>query len=57
MTAPGYSRHRIALAHRVGLGTQRVSYGKDAAAPEEAAKPEIPVLQVPARRRGRPAKK
>ncbi|KXV49884.1 transcriptional regulator [Gluconobacter albidus] len=56
MTAPGYSRHRTELAHRIGLGTPNGSRGKNVVAPEETTQPEIPVRQIPARRRGRPAK-
>ncbi|MBF0856567.1 MucR family transcriptional regulator [Gluconobacter oxydans] len=53
MTAPGYSRHRTALAHKIGLGHGK---GIQTEATAEEAEPEVPVRQIPQKRRGRPAK-
>ncbi|KXV76641.1 MucR family transcriptional regulator [Gluconobacter sp. LMG 31484] len=53
MTAPAYSRHRTDLAHKIGLGATKGGRSNPASEPEE---PEIPVRQIPQKRRGRPAK-
>lgn len=56
MTAPGYSRHRTELAHKIGLGTQNVTREKNVAVLEGSAESEILVRRILERRRGRPAK-
>ncbi|MEN3168534.1 MucR family transcriptional regulator [Gluconobacter sp. OJB] len=53
MTAPAYSRHRTDLAHKIGLGATKGGRSNPASEPEE---PEIPVRQIPQKRRGRPAR-
>ncbi|QQX92701.1 MucR family transcriptional regulator (plasmid) [Gluconobacter sphaericus] len=53
MTAPGYSRHRTALAHKIGLGTVKGGRSQPAPEPEET---EVEVRKIPQKRRGRPVK-